>query len=96
MRESVKFKSGKDSSGNPCLELRTTDTGLSTARLAEAIGTPDEDLQLYLLNQAVQTLRGCVSSEGFGYSKVAEFANNAMALLNGIQPRDEIEGMLAV
>jgi hypothetical protein len=25
-----------------------------------------------------------------------EFANNAMALLNGIQPQDEIEGMLAI
>jgi len=95
-REPLRFKSGKAASGKPCLELHTTDKTLSAAKFTEAFGTPDEDVHIYLLNQVVQTFKGCVSSEGFDYSKMAEFANNAMALLNGIQPQDEIEGMLAV
>lgn len=37
-----------------------------------------------------------MSSEGFNYERLEDFANNAVALLNGIQPRDEIEGMLAI
>jgi len=95
-REPVKLRSGKNSSGKHTLELHTTDETLDRMKFTEALGTPDEDLQLYLLNQVIKTFRGCVSSEGFDYSKMAEFANNAMALLNGIQPQDEIEGMLAV
>ena len=98
-REPLKFKSGKaakDDSGNTTLQLHTTDKTLSVAKFTDAFGTPDEDLHNYLLNQVVQTFKGCVSSEGFDHTKVAEFTNNAMALLNGIQPQDEIEGMLAV
>lgn len=95
-RGPVKFKSGKDASGNPILKHETTDAILSDARFTEAFGTPDKDLRDYLLNQVVQTFRGFVSSEGFDYSKMADFSNNAMALLNGIRPQDEVEGMLAV
>jgi len=95
-RKPLRFKSGKAASGKPCLELHTTDKTLSTAKFTDAFGTPDKDLHNYLLNQVVQTFRGFVSSEGFDYSKMAKFINNAMALLNGIQPQDEIEGMLAI
>lgn len=95
-RKPLRFKSGKAASGKPCLELHTTDKTLSLAKFTEAFGTPDEDVHIYLLNQVVQTFKGCVSSEGFDHTKMEEFANNAMALLNGIHPRDEIEGMLAV
>ena len=95
-RKPVKFRSRKDASGNSILELHTTDETLDRMKFTEAFGTPDKDLHNYLLNQIVQTFKGCVSSEGFDHSKMEEFANNAMALLNGIQPQDEIEGMLAV
>ena len=95
-REPVKVAIEKDDSGNPRLVLQTTDKTLCMAKLTEAFGTPDWDLQHYLLNQVIQTFRGCVSSEGFGYDRLEEFTNNAMALLNGIQPQDEIEGILAV
>lgn len=95
-RKPVKFHSGKRRSGKSCLELHTTDETLSKAKFTEALGTPDPELHQYLLNQVVRTFRGCESSEGFNYTRMEEFANNAMALLNGIQPQDEIEGMLAV
>ena len=95
-REPVKFKSGGNSSGNPCLELHTDDAILGMAKSTEAFGTPDADLHTFLLNQVVQTFRGATTSEGFNYGRMVEFSNNAMALLNGIQPRYEIEGMLAV
>ena len=72
------------------------DWELTATRMLESFGTPDNELQMFLLNQVVQTFKGCVSSEGFGYDRLDEFTNNAMALLNGIQPQDEIEGMLAV
>ena len=95
-REPVKFEIVKKESGNPELVHHATDEKLTMARFMEALGTPDPGLHQYLLNQVVQTFKGCVSSEGFDYTKMAEFSNNAMALLNGIQPQDEIEGMLAV
>jgi len=95
-REPIKFKSVKKRSGNPALEHRTTDKTLSMAKFTEAFGTPDNELQMFLLNQVVQTFGYSVSSDGFDYTRMEEFANNAMALLNGIQPQDEIEGMLAV
>jgi len=86
-REPAKIKSAED---DPVYVT------LAMAKMTEALGTPDNDLQDYLLVQVIQTFKGCVSSKGFDYSKMAKFINNAMALLNGIQPRDEIEGMLAV
>ena len=69
---------------------------LSAAKLTEAFGTPDIELQNFLLNQVVQTFRDVVKPQEFGTEKLDEFCNNAVALLNGIEPRDEIEGMLAV
>ena len=72
------------------------DWELTAAKMLESFGTPDNELQVFLLNQVVQTFRGFVSSKGFDYSKMAELANNAMAILQGISPQDEIEGMLAV
>ena len=37
-----------------------------------------------------------ISADGAGAEAVAATSNRVMALLNGIQPQDEIEGMLAV
>lgn len=95
-RGAVKFERVPDDAGKPQLYHKTADPTLSEAKLTEACGTHDKDLQNYLLNQAIQTFRGYVLAEGFDYERLAEFANNALALLNGIQPQDEIEGMLAI
>lgn len=93
-RGAVKFKSVK--TGSSELMYDTTDEVLGMATIMEAFGTSEEGLQRYFLNQVIQTFKGSVSSDGFDYTSVEEFANNAMALLNGIQPQDEIEGMLAI
>ena len=95
-RKPVKFRSRKDASGNSILEHHTTDETMSAAKFTEAFGTPDKDLHSYLLDQVVRTFSGCVSSEGLNHDRLGNFANHALALLNGIQPQDEIEGMLAV
>ena len=64
--------------------------------MLEALGTPDSDLQGHLLEQVVQTFKGTVSTDGADHDKIATAANNAMVILSGIHPQDEIEGMLAV
>jgi hypothetical protein len=93
-RQPVKCKRAKD--GSNALVIKMPDEMLGMAKFMETFGTPDGGLCEYLLNQVVQTFRGCVSSDGVDYDKLVSFANNAMALLSGIQPRDEVEGMLAV
>ena len=70
---------------------------LAIAKITEAFGTPDPGLHMFLLDQVAQTFKGFQSSEGVcENTKMAEFCNHAMAILQGIKPQDEIEGMLAV
>jgi len=78
------------------IEPQETDRPLVGLKMMEALGTADSELQSHFLNQVVQTFRGFATPEGFNYDRGVEFCNNAMALLNGIEPRDEIEGMLAI
>jgi hypothetical protein len=91
-----KFKINKMSSGKPMLEIQENDKELVAVKMMESLGTPDKELQSLLLNQAMETFRGCHSSEGYDDDRLAEFTNNAMAILQGICPEDEIEGMLAI
>jgi hypothetical protein len=73
------------------------DPVLAIAKITEAFGTPDPGLHMFLLDQVAQTFKGFQSSEGVcENTKMAEFCNHAMAILQGIKPQDEIEGMLAV
>jgi hypothetical protein len=73
------------------------DRSLALAKMTEAFGSADHGLQLFLLNQVVQTFKGCQSSAGScDTSKMVELCDYAMAILQGINPQDEIEGMLAV
>ena len=82
-----------DDSGNPAIEFDETDISLRCAKLMESMGTPDRSLQLYLLQQIMKVFKGI----GVGdKEKLASLTNNALALLDGIQPQDELEGMLAV
>jgi len=70
---------------------------LALAKVAEAFGICDYDLQNFLLDQVTQTFKGFQSSESVcENSQMVGFCNNAMAILQGIKPQDEIEGMLAV
>lgn len=93
----AKFKAGKkDSAGNPSLNLGTTDIPMEIAKFMEALGTPDRELQVFLLDQLVRTFSGNASSGVFNEEKLVQFCNNGLAILSGIQPKDEIEGMLAV
>jgi len=95
-REPIKFKSLGSSSRNLQLHCKGTDKALDMAKFLEAFGTTDGSLQTYLLTQVAETFRWVVSSQEPDYDKMADCCNNAMAILNGIQPKDEIEGMLAV
>jgi len=95
-KKPLKFKKAKGSSGDPTVEVQEADKLLGVAKMLEAFGTADPELQNFLLNQVIQTFEGCQSSEDYNYEKSAEFCNHAMAILQGIAPRDEVEGMLAV
>ena len=95
-REPVKFKAVKSKSYNPTIALQKSDDPLRAVKMSEAMGTADSDVQSYLLDQAIQTFKGAVSQDDYDIDKVVAASNSVMALLNGIQPRDEIEGMLAI
>lgn len=95
-RKPVKFKTVKSDSDNPTIALQDPDEPLLAVKMSEALGTVDSDMQGHLLDQVIQTFKGTVSTDGADYEKVATAANNAMAILSGIHPQDEIEGMLAI
>jgi hypothetical protein len=96
-RKPIKFKSlGSNSSGEPKLALKGRKDPLLEVKMLEALGTPDSCLQSHLLDQVIQTFKGTVSTDGVDSDKGALACNNALSILDGIQPQDEIEGMLAV
>ena len=95
-RRPVKFKTVESDSGNPTIELQDPDDPLGSVKMSEALGTADTDLMSHLLDQAIQTFKGTVSTDGFDNDKVVVACNNALSILDGIQPQDELEGMLAV
>ena len=73
------------------------DEFLTLAKMTEATGSPDHGVQMLFLDQVVLTFRGFQSSKGVSDDEtVIKTCNNALALLNGINPQDEIEGMLTV
>jgi hypothetical protein len=57
------------------------------ARLVAAVGATDAHALTLLLNQAANATPG---------NDAGHQCNTALAVLSGIQPRDEVEGMLAV
>jgi hypothetical protein len=63
------------------------DTRLLYARLAAALGVTDAHALTLLINQATNATPG---------SGTEQQCNTALSVLSGIQPRDELEGMLAV
>jgi len=95
-RKPIKFKTVESDSDNPMIALKDPNDPLRKVKMLEALGTPDSYLQTHLLEQVTQTFKGIVSTDEFDNDKVALACNNALSILNGIQPQDEIEGMLAV
>jgi hypothetical protein len=95
-RQPIKYDRFESRLGNLNLHIMGTDKALIMAKLLEAFGTPDVGLQNYLLIQVGGTFSGVISSGKIDYDKMADCFNNAIAILNGIQPKDEIEGMLAI
>lgn len=95
-RKPAKFKTGeKDSTGKAVLNLEDNSC-LMFATSLESFGTADSGLQGHLLAQVIRSFEGAVSSEGLNEENLIKVCNTAMAILNGLQPRDEIEGMLAM
>ena len=83
------------------LELQASDDPLTDARFAEALGTTDSGLRLYLFFQAVRTFQDAAAADhikphGVDRKTLVLTINYAAALLAGIRPQDELESMLAV
>jgi hypothetical protein len=76
--------------------LNTPMASYARLKMSEAFGTADPDLGNYLLGQVAGVFEGTVSSDGHDNKAAITAINMAMAILNGIQPQDEIEAMLAV
>jgi hypothetical protein len=95
-RKPVKFKEVKGDSGKVNIDFEYPDGQLCQDKLSEALGTADPDLQGHFLEQMAETFKGTVSSEGQDNKAIITATNRAMAILNGIQPQNEIEAMLVV
>jgi hypothetical protein len=93
----LKVKNLKSSAGHIAVELQEPNHELGSMKMLQAFGTPDEDLQNFLISQVLQTFDGCHSSKGScGADILVSFCNQALSILQGIAPRDEVEGLLAV
>ncbi len=92
-----KLKAHKSSKGEQVvIEMVNPDDPLIPAKFMESYGTVDSDLQSHLLNQVASSFKGLSTSDEADKEKCVQVSNTAVAILNGIQPQDELEGMLAV
>ena len=64
---------------------------LTDKNLQEAFGTAYTDAATMFLSQLMRTISPCETKD-----EVVAFTKQVMPLLSGIEPRDELEGMLAV
>jgi hypothetical protein len=81
---------------NRQLALKEKDNRPDTDIMSKVFGTKDEGLQNYLMDQLVHTFNGYASVNGCDKTKTVEFLKKALIILHGIQPQDEVEGLLAV
>jgi hypothetical protein len=97
-KKPLKVKKVNIDSGQSALQIQLpSDPELASMKLLETFGTPDTDLQAILLKQVLMTFDGCRSSKGScNDDELVSFGNQALALLQGIAPRDAIEGLLAI
>jgi len=94
-RKPLKF-TNTTKSGDPAITTKDVSRDVFFAKMTEALGTADLDLQSRLFTQAMETCFNFLSIEGRNNERLVEYSNYVMAILNGIQPQDEIEGMLAI
>ncbi len=94
-RKPVRFKAVESDSDNPKILLQGPDDPLLAVKKMEALGTPDSDLQNHLLEQIIQTFSGTRSKDRLDIKAIVAAVNKTYAILAGIQPQDELEGMLA-
>jgi len=92
----VKFMSEEDESGICKIIPQETDLELLSAKMKQALGTSDQNLQFSLLQQLVGTLNVGNTGEDFDPNTLVNSYDNVMALLQGIAPKDEIESMLSL
>ena len=93
--EPVKFMVSRTTdSGAPCIVPTEGNYDLVNAKFAEALGTPDSDLQTHLLEQARGVFKR--SSSDNKLRKSVDILNQIMAFLGQFQPRNEVEALLAV
>jgi len=95
-KKPVRFKGDKSKTCNVSISQANPNDPLNDVKLTEALGTPDTELQQYFLAQVIQTFSGVASKEKTNFDTATTSINNALSILNGIQPKDEIEGMLAI
>ena len=90
-KEPLKFKQDENSTDKRAITFKNPDDNLRWVKFCEATGTPDMQLQGFLLEQAIEAFKGSNNDE-----KLTSLVNNALAFLNGIQPQDELEGIQAL
>ncbi len=66
------------------------------ADVSGIFGISDAKLATLFIGQTLGTFRGYQSSEGYNEKKLPGIFDNAISLIRGIAPRDEIENMLAI
>jgi hypothetical protein len=77
-------------------ELEGEEKSLLLAKMLEITGSPDYGVQMLLFDQAARTFVERRTPEGELTDETQiKTMDNTLALLNGINPQDEMEGMLA-
>lgn len=82
--------------GSLYVEAVNHDDPLFATKFMEMLGTSDPDLQQHLLNQVALSFAGVATAKDTDKEKSIQACNTAMAILNGIQPQDELEAMLSI
>jgi hypothetical protein len=88
---SVKMAVGTAENGGPCIEVPHPDESGWLARLAEAFGTGSIEFALAQL----KILTSATNPDAPADDRAASI-NTLLAAVSGVQPRDEVEGSLAV
>jgi hypothetical protein len=91
----VKFKAGSNAK-KVQITIENLDDPLLDVKMSEAFGTTDIDVQGHFLDQVVRTFGGTFSVDGHCNPAIAGAANQALAILAGVQPQNELEAMLVI
>jgi hypothetical protein len=88
--EPLKVKKGESVDGTPSLVIED-----HTNSARDTFGTSNRGLQEYFTDQLVRVSSGVVTPEGdFDEKKLLKACNNSLAILHGVNPKDELETML--